>query len=43
MSASTWKSSEGERRKDDRLRERKGLRFEKKREEQTDGEMREKE
>ena len=38
-------SNEGERTKDDRLRERRGLRFEKKkkkREEETDGETREK-
>ena len=37
-----WKSSESERTKDERLRERKGLGFEKKKEEETDGEMREK-
>ena len=39
---STWKSSEGERTKDERLRERRGLGFEKKREEEIDGEIREK-
>ena len=40
--ALVWKSSEGERRKDERLRERRGLGFEKKREEEIDREMREK-
>ena len=39
---SIWKSSESERTKDERLRERRGLGFEKKKEEETDGEMREK-
>ena len=39
---SMWKSSESERTKDERLRERRGLGFEKKKEEETDGEMREK-
>ena len=42
MLTSAWKSSEDERTKDERLRERRGLGFEKKREEETDGEMREK-